>query len=54
MGKLMAGARINHVTSLLNFILLFINNEALIRKHRSDIILLLLTTDEEDFVLGLN
>ena len=50
----MARASIVHKSSFLNFISTLINHITLIRKYRSNIIFLFLSSDEENFILGLD
>lgn len=50
----MAWPGIDHVRSFLYLVLLLVNNKALVRKDRSDIIFLLFSSNEEDLVLSLD
>ena len=50
----MARASIVHKSSFLDFISTLIDHIALIRKYRSNVIFLFLSSDEENFILGLD
>lgn len=52
--QLVPTPRIDHVRPFLHLVLLLVYHEALIGEHRADIVLLLLPTDDEDLVLGLD
>lgn len=54
MRELVPGAGIVHKCSFLDFVRALVDHVALIRKHRSDVVLLLLSSDEENLVLGLD
>ena len=50
----MTRASIVHKSSFLNLISTLINHIALIRKYRSNVIFLFLSSDEENFILSLD
>ena len=52
--KLMPRSCVDHKGSLLNLIGLLVDNVALVREHRSDVVFLFLSSNEENFVLSLN
>lgn len=52
--QLVPTPRVDHVRPFLHLVLLLVHHEAFVGKHRADVVLLLLTTDEKDLVLGLN
>jgi hypothetical protein len=54
MGKLMAGARVGHGGLLNDFIGLFIHHKAVVRVDTLDVVLSLLSSNDEYFVLGLD
>ncbi len=50
----MAGARVLHARPLDDFVGLFIDHEAVIGVNALDVVLPLFSSDDENFVLGLN
>lgn len=52
--QLMSTPWMIHKGLLLNFVCLLIDNIAFIRKHRSNVVFFLLSTNEENFILSLN
>lgn len=50
----MARPWVDHEGSLLDLVSLFVDDVALVGEHRTNIVLFLLTTNEEDLILSLN